>query len=649
MNVDRVSNSGYNEIKMETLRKLWKCLCDDHVFKHHQEKVLKHFALLPTSDQQLFSTSSDYLPLVTPCEEVLPPNGDYMTYELLKCLGMPVLDKHFVVVPPTHPLSVQPVLPSNTENELLEKVKDSIQQFCSEMTNHAQVLKSLSYFHSARNKIYEKLPVPESNIVTLFKYFSNIHFRKNAKSIKYIKSLPLFKSISGEYTSLQDKDVYTWPTGCCVAAYSKWADHEFSGRSVVFLEEYGAWQTLDPDLSVLGGSHLDSMDVYRLFIFNAFGCFDAAERKEHLTFIRDYLFDEAKHQEERCNASAVLFMKKLRQVSCLMDSQTNQLRPISEFCHPLVTVFQLFPEHFSFLNEDYEDPSWLNFFIELGLKTKLEENQFITFCNIIADGNHKKLYKASNELLKYLFSGKAISWHNNISLLGQIRKIAFVRTETLPRLSWIKAPCSPVNSHLQLTTLHGAAVLSCARLVWTVMPVVNVPSVSAIDLTLAQKYCDADEWNENLQNILGMITKPKVEAVHRNVINISNTGLANFNLFTKYNPNYLHDSSKDDIVRVISANLCFLSDHASQILTELHMVTCIPVDAESCTTVQVMSKSPCMLMKVVLLLVSKSPCLLMKVVLLSVSKSQCLLIHFKLYTLLMNQNHVFNHTSALFL
>ena len=117
------------------------------------------------------------------------------------------------------------------------------------------------------------------------------------------------------------------------------------------------------------------------------------------------------------------------------------------------------------------------------------------------------------------------------------------------------------------------------------MPVVSVPHLTVYDLTPPDRAvvnCNTvDERNEKFQKKLGMVTKPSADDVLQNMKCISTSCLANFQLFYKYNPIYIHpvDSQKDDIVQVISANLKFIRENESLKLSELEMVAYIPVDA----------------------------------------------------------------------
>ena len=574
----RADNFESSCIQMGTLQNIWECICNDHIFKHHQETILKTFAFLPATDHQLFSTNSVVLPLLPFDSSRHVISSSLPAYELLVSLGMPVLDERFATVP------IESCTTVNSQSEVtvdvLPGVKTAMENCCVNVSKPSDVLRSLYHFH-IQNGVLNRLPDTARNVQTLFEYFYNIHFRTNSGCLHYIKSLPLFQTVNGRYISIQNKTVYTWPTGCCKAGYEKWG----KPVSIVFLEKDGAWKILFY-ISDLGGKDLHPVDVYNELIFNAFSSLDLSERNEHLMYIRDNIFPDAERDAERhVNGAAVLFVKKLKRLSCLLDSQKDILQPVCCFYDPRLAIFNTFHDKFLFPGVEFQEDTWLDFFVKLGLRVDLDKEMFVKLCMTVANGSHPKLYEASNELLKYLFSPKALKWHDEPLLLKVIGDICFVRPESLPSLSWIKVPCSPVNHDLQLTTLKGAAVESCSTLVWTVMPVVSVPRLTIYDLTPPDQavvdYNTVDERNEKFQKKLGMVTKPSVDDVLKNLKCISNSGLANFQLFYKYNPIYIHpvDSQKDDIVQVISANLKFIRENESFKLSELEMVACIPVDA----------------------------------------------------------------------
>jgi len=140
---DKIDNND-ELITTENLRCLWKCLCDDSVFKCHQQSVVKNFALLPATNHYLYSAKSQVLPLVTPQEQYYR-----QPFIVLKSFGLPILDESVVAI-------------------------CNIQEYCLKMSESSQVLETLYHFHT-ETQILNQLSNPDSQIRVLFNYFSNIH------------------------------------------------------------------------------------------------------------------------------------------------------------------------------------------------------------------------------------------------------------------------------------------------------------------------------------------------------------------------------------------------------------------------------------------------------------------------------------------
>ena len=302
------------------LQFLWKCFHHDTVFMKHQKLITHHFTLIPTSKQHLFSTRSPVLPLVSPVspETVSPKKHETHTFKLLDSLGLPIFDA-----------SKLPLSPD---------ILYAIQQHCVQMSEYSKVLETLYHFHTLTGAL--TLPGEDIDKIcrTLLDYFKHIFFRQDGNSARYIKSLPLFKTVNGTYMSISEKEVYAWPDECCETGYDKWVNTE----ALVFLEGNGEWNCLD--LSI---DQLSSTDIYIKFIFKYFKDFNTSERKTHLLYIRDKILvnvSVAKKEE---------LLAKLKLVACLEDSRNGALFPVSHFSDPSVTIFQIFSEHFKFPSKMY--------------------------------------------------------------------------------------------------------------------------------------------------------------------------------------------------------------------------------------------------------------------------------------------------------
>ena len=550
-------NNSDELLKMETLQKIWDCISSekDTLFKNHQESIVKSWALLPATNKHLYNSCSPVLPIVKPSVlEVI----EMKAFSVLNSLGSPVLDD------------------KNITNS-------SILNYCPLMTEYNRVLSVLFYMHYQQNILHN---LSSSNdIDSLLSYLSRTNYRHDVQIMNQIKALPLFKSIQGELTILTGKKVYLWSLGFCSAGYDKWAPSD----TVVFLEYCGSWRKLcGNDFSLLG-SQLDQKDIYRQLIFPQFNTLTDDERKQHLLYIRDHLYQEVKHDVQLRNQRGVIahmFIESLKELACLQSPLKNplQLLPVKEFSDHTIPIFTTFPDEFIFLSEEYREEEWMDFFRYLGLRDTVTFDEYSKFCKQVSKGNHEDLGKASDVLIRYLFSEKGKEWYNtsdNAYYLSEIGDICFVQVASLHAFSWIKAPCQPPHRfpHLDigLTKLNEAVVFDCASLVWTIKPVVKLPS-NIQDL-------DDDEYKTVLTR-LGVITSPDTNDVYQNIINISKTGLSKFELFSTYNPEYTENvedgaPSRAHLSDVMIDNISYLQKHeVENLIKKLHDIPCIPVSAD---------------------------------------------------------------------
>ena len=560
-------------LNMETLKHIWECISseEDTLFTNHQKSIVSSWAFLPATNKHLYSTSSKILPVVKPDDPTVEDIYHILDSELLNAfdvlnhLGIPVLDNV-----------------STTTNQTITK-------YCPKMTDYDCILLVLFHMHY-QQKILNNLSTSNNYVDTLLDYLSRTSYRHNHQIEDKIKALPLFESIQGELTNLGEKKVYLWPLGFCNAGYDKWAPSD----TVVFLEYNGSWRKLcGHDFSLLG-SQLDQKDIYRQLIFPQFNTLTHDERKQHLLYIRDHLYQEVKHDVQLRNQRGVIaymFIESLKELACLQSLKNPlQLLPVKEFIDHTIPIFTTFPDEFLFLSEEYRKEEWMDFFRYLGLRAVVTFNEYSKFCKQVSKGNHKDLGKASDVLIQYLFSEKGKEWYNssdNAYYLSEIGDICFVQVASLHAFSWIKAPCQPPHRfpHLDigLTKLNEAVVFDYASLVWTIKPVVKLPS-NIQDL-------DDDEYKTVLIR-LGVITSPDTNDVYQNIINISKT-----ELFSTYNPEYTEKvedevgiASRVNLSDVMVDNISYLQKcSAKSLLTKLTNIPGFSVFIQSIEDVQVPS------------------------------------------------------------
>ena len=552
------------------LKPLWQCLSSESVFQTHIEEIVSIWAILPSTDDRLFSLQSNdqLLPLDIFSE---PMSANLPVVSVLQQAGMPFLDTNITGQYCTMAFTA---------------VTGTTKQFCPKLCNHDRVLTNFNclYQEGALGPFLASRDINKL-ISTLFDYFASIHFAKDDDSLKKIKSIPLFRDVDGKQCTLCG-DVYVWPGSICQAGREKWVKE----ANVVFLQKDDVWTKLG-SASVLGIQDMTTLQVYSRYIFPHFGLFNEEEQLKHLQHIKDSLYDDAERESEsnrhQESSIAIKFLSALKALPCLMHN--GILKPVSDFSDPDIEIFCTFSESFLFPSKEISAKQWLVFFRKIGLRTEVTTKEFIHFCRKVSSGEHRELRKASSVLTYYLFGAK--EWYKDFTFLHQISEIPFVCTETLSDLSRIK-PAYPPGNRIQLSSttidmnkLCGAALFRESGLVWTVKPVVRfpIPLLSTPDVV-------------GFYKALGIIEKPDPEDVIQNILNISQTRFSHFSLFDKYTTDCqtqkeahstYTSTSNHLLLEVLHSNFVFLMKSKNcpeSSLKQLMSKPCIPVCSQGNST-----------------------------------------------------------------
>ena len=548
---------------IQQLQQLWHCFSFDPIFKINLSSILNRWALILTQDNQLFSNTSQLRPVI-PTDE----NTYLAEFQLLKRIGMPIVDTSVVVV---------------INNTTMK---------CPALSNTAGILNSL--FHLAQEtNLTEKLS--DEDIKILINYLRSINYRIQQDCCRQVKSLPLFENVAGEFVTLYGVSAFLWPRGSsCLVAYKKWV----RGYSVVFLKPYASWVQLCSSRD-LGIQDMEIEDIYVRFVFPHFDLMAESERYEHLRFIRDSLFSVNKvrsqtrskfyDHDDHLYIRATNFLMALRELKCI-GSDGRPLQKVGDFCDHERKIFTTFSQHFQFLptyftNSPQETILWMRFFRELGLKTTIAHDEFITFCTETAQGQVSDVREASSVLVNSLFSSKP-QWHSKHNFLTQVSQIGFLCSEKLPSLAWI-APVLKIRTiqprgdeAIEMTEPCKSAVSNVSTLVWTVKPTVSLPYEE-----------------KNICTNLSICTEPIIHDVIQNLKNIcQGSRFADIRLFDKYSSDARCPDDAKSLSDVIMEHFSYLYSKESSLssidIYSLQEMPCIPVHAspqssQSCDVVLV--------------------------------------------------------------
>ena len=552
------------------LQPLWQCFFNESVFSTHLKSILEQWALILSKRNQLFSCN-------VPEEQLLPAiPPTRSSYQSTQFSAFSIrTDEHLVLNQEMNEVMAQcgmPILEISVSIPLLCK------QFCPQFSQPERILANL--FFLDQNGELIRGNVFENNLKKVFTYFSRIHFGADKVSLFRVKSLPMFKDIDNKLCRITG-ETFIWPRYVCESGRAKWLEK----TATVFLKSNGIWRLLG-DHSLLEINYISPLILYVKYIFPYFHLFSEDERHQQLLHIRDtsQLFDTALHDSELEDDESgrkkegELFVTALKHLPCLMKD--GDLKPLSDFCDPDIDVFETFRESFVFPPSRYSDKKWLKFFRKIGLRQKATQEEFITFCNDVSSGRHKKLMFASRILLNYLFNES--DWHDHFLFLSKVSQIAFVCAEPLKQLSWILPVILSENKiikgkqTIRLTSLRQAALHKHCKLLWTVMPIVTLPTLNLTPVKEIEKF----------HRSLGVCTAPSCSQVVRNILNISNSRFSNFNLFDKYSEDCQLHKGNDELLKVLLENFQYFDkhEHSQHDVASLKTVSCIPVSNNGATT-----------------------------------------------------------------
>ena len=531
----------------DTLKQIWKCLNSEEFFLVHLKKIIETWALVPSTTNELFSLKCTFLPIIEGTEDYMRPTqpsvGNIM--KILGKLGMPKVDL----------------------NVVQQKLAETI---CPKVSHPAAIVKNLFHLHQKR-KVLDDTAAVKPVVKQLLEYCGTIHLGYDTTSLSRVKALPLFRNIDGRFCSIP-KGAYIWPGNVCEEGKDLWLQDE----DCVFLDSQGDWMCLNAT-EALGIKNISPFKLYSKFIFSVFHNLTEQQRLCHLEIIRDSLYESAEHNAKFYTTNytyvdAEEFLKCLKKL-CFIPKADGTLCPVCDFADPEKSIFTIFGNHFQFPPPVFHSNKWLAFLHKIGLRTSITTQEYLQFCYEVNCGKHSDLKSASHTLTDYLFQEK--DWHSKIYFLSEVSKIAFVCVEPLPGVSWIHPCAQPEKCELNLTSLAKAADYEHYKLIWTVKPVVRLPSYPDHSFHLAK------QKRRTLLQSLNVSTVTAKNVV-KNIQNISSTKFSDFQNFETYS---CGKPPKDGVrlLDVMSDNYEFLKDsipNMPAVLSPLKNIPCIPVCAE---------------------------------------------------------------------
>ena len=517
----------------EWLRRLWLFL--QHFTRPGQDETfvsldtLKEWPIIPTKCKQLV-TIKNAKTVLDMSESGKQSGSEKKVLECLKKLHCPSLNTDITSKNARSPLNASTSISSNfsryrstATSQLSSKTtvssshhntnekKAVTDPYVAHPHNVADILQVLNYMRKTDNldvkmlsheEIYEILKFIQSD-------YKNLKPKKDFDDI--LKKLPLFKSINNSYYSLSLFSSYAIvPGGVLTQEIEKLQVH----TRCLFLHS-DALPTLVSLLEGLGARATRSVsNFYAAYILPNFAIFSYEIQLKYLTHIREYLLPSLYKEKEK-----EVFLNCLKCTACI--PRTNgELHRASEFYDPRNSVFRIMVEKHSkqFPPCPFNETIWLDFLINIGLQSDVNENIFFQFCqNVASVGNHSQLDEInkvrSKELVRYLLTNHHL---HESSFLTTISTVKFIASEKVKSnlLSFYKQyQCRDENQHPPFLQFSNSVPWEYRKLVWTsasLLPEWAMPT---------QKMLCKPSCNENFSAKL-QIRGPSVETVISHLQNI---------------------------------------------------------------------------------------------------------------------------------
>ena len=501
------TQASIKDVEISLVYKFLKCIAEDPVFKVYCQQLLSQFTLIPADNDMVYSTISELLPMTT------GPYTDKEEKELLRKLQIPFVD---TLVP--HILGGSGItLPS--------------------MSNHSDVLKNV--YLSSKNCPEMFANLNEKEMEILFEIFKRVSYSSSKHeenpSVKHIKSLPIFKTITGDLIQLSSvSTVWIWNNQVCKDGLAEWMNQ--IDESEVFLDPTAPWKVLRSHTEYLDIKEISLYELYCNYIFPNFCTMNFEVRIEHIKFISKRVFHNCvlhlEYAHLGCQSKAKMFVDDFKSLECIGTDDSN-LCTIDSFYDHSQEMFTTFCDGESFLPKvlhDEDIQQCLRFF---GLKTVPSTADFIQFCYELKEFQDiATVHKASQILLQCLFdSGKKYEHLHTQAFLQQISSIPIAVVAAVPMLNAIKAQqlgeCTVVGREetITLTKLSGSSLEKHKHCVWTSRPLVKLPIISH-----GSSYCARDKER---MNSLGVSFSPETNDIVQNLKNIADTEFSDFSRFHK--------------------------------------------------------------------------------------------------------------------
>ena len=316
-----------------------------------------------------------------------------------------------------------------------------------------------------------------------------------------LKNLPFYMGIDGNHFSLSQ---YTCsvliPDGVPTSEIVKLQFH----TGCLFLNPISA-AALHSLYKWLGvGVELSFTEFYCKYIIPRFQIFSRESQISYLTHIKNDVIPCL----QIGSAKRKVFVNFLIGSLCI-PGEDGVLHYAQEFHDPRNEVFKIMLKDNSdhFPPSPFQSPEWLEFLCEIGMKTRVEENQFLEFCEkIAADAFRDPVtnVEKSKALVRYLFDNQHLRSESFLCSLSSIRFIASEKVESSLLLLHKQFQCNTTEDNPPYVQFFDAVPWKYHVLAWTstqLLPLWAQPSMELLRYLGVQEVPSVESIVSHLQNL----------------------------------------------------------------------------------------------------------------------------------------------------
>ena len=386
--------------------------------------VLGVWPIIPTTSDKLVTINNGKTVLDATHRTTDAAQGKRIR-EILEKLNCPILNTEITVKRSTNPTPGK--IPSTLRTSNVTSPTDDSSHVTdphvAQPHNVRDVLQVLDFMR--RTNYFDTSKLTTDDLRTMLCFVQDDLENLTVQDATILKNLPFYMGIDGTHFSLSEYAYYAViPHGVPTAEIVKLQFH----TRCLFLHPASA-AVLNPLYKWLSvGVEISLTEFYRKYIIPHFKIFSRKSQISYLTHIKDDVLLSVGSLKRK------VFVEFLIGSLCI-PGEDGILHYAREFHDPHNEVFQIMLEDNSdhFPPPPFQSPEWLEFLSEIGMKTRVEENQFLEFCEEVAacgSLDPAANVEKSKALVSYLFYNEHLRSEAFLCSLSSIRFIASEKVES---------------------------------------------------------------------------------------------------------------------------------------------------------------------------------------------------------------------------